>query len=153
MGDRVQLQQVLLNLIMNACEAMSDTDSRDRSLAVSTARDGDSNLRLTVADRGPGISSDLGDRIFEPFVTTKAQGLGLGLSICRSIVAAHGGQLWVANNPDRQHLRVVADPRGRPRIGDEASSPLPPCRGRSRLTGNWWAPWARTSAPPCRPIV
>jgi C4-dicarboxylate-specific signal transduction histidine kinase len=100
-GDRVQLQQVLLNLIMNACEAMNETDSRDRSLAVSTARDGDSNLRLTVADRGPGISSDLVDRIFEPFVTTKVQGLGLGLSICRSIVAAHGGQLWVANNPDR----------------------------------------------------
>jgi len=99
-GDRVQLQQVLLNLLMNACEAMSDTDIRDRSLAVSTARDGDSNLRLTVADRGPGISSDLVDRIFRPFVTTKAQGLGLGLSICRSIVAAHGGQLWVANNPD-----------------------------------------------------
>jgi PAS domain S-box-containing protein len=109
-GDRVQLQQVLLNLIMNACEAMSDTDSRDRSLAVSTARDGDSNLRLTVADRGPGISSDLVDRIFEPFVTTKAQGLGLGLSICRSIVAAHGGRLWVANNPDRGASSFVSLP-------------------------------------------
>ena len=100
-GDRVQLQQVLLNLIMNACEAMSDTDSRDRSLVVSTAHDDDSNLRLTVADRGPGISSDLVDRIFEPFVTTKARGLGLGLSISHSIVVAHGGQLWVANNPGR----------------------------------------------------
>ena len=109
-GDRVQLQQVLLNLIMNACEAMSDTDSRDRSLAVSTARDGDSNLRLTVADRGPGISSDLVDRIFEPFVTTKAQGLGLGLSICRSIVAAHGGKLWVVNNPDRGASFLVSLP-------------------------------------------
>jgi PAS domain S-box-containing protein len=100
-GDRVQLQQVLLNLIMNACEAMSDTDSRDRSLVVSTAHDDDSNLHLTVADRGPGISSDLVDRIFKPFVTTKAQGLGLGLSICRSIVVAHGGRLWAANNSDR----------------------------------------------------
>ena len=100
-GDRVQLQQVLLNLIMNACEAMSDTDSIDRSLAVSTARDGDSKLRLTVADRGSGMSSDLVARMFEPFVTTKAQGLGLGLSICRSIVVAHGGHLWGANNPDR----------------------------------------------------
>ena len=100
-GDRVQLQQVLLNLIMNACEAMSDTDRRDRSLVVSTAHDDDSNLHLTVADRGPGISSDLVDRIFKPFVTTKAQGLGLGLSICRSIVVAHGGRLWAANNSDR----------------------------------------------------
>ncbi len=100
----------LLNLIMNACEAMSDTDSGDRSLAVSTARDGDSNLQLTVVDRGPGISSDMVDRIFEPFVTTKAQGLGLGLSICRSIVAAHGGRLWVVNNPDRGASVLVSLP-------------------------------------------
>jgi signal transduction histidine kinase len=86
---------------MNACEAMRDSDSRDRSFVVSTARDGDSNLRLMVADCGPGISSDLIDRIFEPFVTTKVEGLGLGLSICRSIVAAHHGRLWVVNNVDR----------------------------------------------------
>ncbi len=115
-GDRVQLQQVLLNLIMNACEAMSDTDSGDRSLVVSTAHDDDTNLRLTVEDRGPGISSDLVDHIFEPFVTTKAQGLGLGLSICRSIVRAHGGRLWVANNPGRGASFFVSVPihaRGR----------------------------------------
>jgi C4-dicarboxylate-specific signal transduction histidine kinase len=86
---------------MNACEAMSDTGRRDRSVVVSTAHDDDSNLRLTVADCGPGISSDLVDRFFEPFVATKAQGLGLGLSICHSIVVAHGGRLWAANNPDR----------------------------------------------------
>ena len=121
-GDRVQLQQVLLNLIMNACEAMSDTDSGDRRLAVSTARDGDSNLQLTIVDRGPGISSDVVDRIFEPFVTTKAQGLGLGLSICRSIVAAHGGRLWVANNPDRGASFFVSLPiHAGGHAGDEAS--------------------------------
>ena len=100
-GDRVQLQQVLLNLVMNACEAMADNNGIDSGIEVSTARDGNGRLRLTVADRGPGIPPDLIDHIFEPFVTTKTHGLGLGLSICHSIVAAHDGRLWVANNPDR----------------------------------------------------
>jgi PAS domain S-box-containing protein len=100
-GDRVQLQQVLLNLVMNACEAMADNNGADSGIEVSTARDGNGRLRLTVADRGPGIPPDLIDRVFEPFMTTKSQGLGLGLSICHSIVTAHGGRLWVANNPDR----------------------------------------------------
>ena len=100
-GDRVQLQQVLLNLVMNACEAMADNNGADSGIEVSTARDGNGRLRLTVADRGPGIPPDLIDRVFEPFMTTKRQGLGLGLSICHSIVAAHDGRLWVANNPDR----------------------------------------------------
>jgi len=99
-GDRVQLQQVVLNLIMNACEAMNGNSNGDRSLEVSTVRDGNSRLRLTVADHGPGIPPELLDRIFEPFMTTKADGLGLGLSICRSIVAAHAGRLWGVNNPD-----------------------------------------------------
>src|SRR4029453_19327221 len=99
-GDRVQLQQVLLNLIMNACEAMSDNGSVDRSLEVSTGSDGSGCLRLTVSDHGPGIPGELIDHIFEPFMTTKAQGLGLGLSICHSIVAAHDGRLWGVNNSD-----------------------------------------------------
>jgi PAS domain S-box-containing protein len=100
-GDRVQLQQVLLNLVMNACEAMAVNDGIERAIEVSTASDGNQNLQLTVADRGPGIPPTMADRIFEPFVTTKAQGLGLGLSICRAIVSAHGGRMWAANNPDR----------------------------------------------------
>ncbi len=100
-GDRVQLQQVLLNLVMNACEAMADNNVADSGIEVSTARDGNGRLRLTVADRGPGIPPDLIDRVFKPFMTTKSQGLGLGLSICHSIVSAHGGRLWVANNADR----------------------------------------------------
>jgi PAS domain S-box-containing protein len=100
-GDRVQLQQVLLNLVMNACEAMADNNGAGSGIEVSTARDGNSRLRLTVADRGPGIPPDLIGRIFEPFMTTKSQGLGLGLSICQSIVAAHEGRLWVVNNADR----------------------------------------------------
>jgi PAS domain S-box-containing protein len=109
-GDRVQLQQVLLNLVMNACEAMADNDGVDSGIEVSTARDGSSRLRLTVADRGPGIPPDLIDRIFEPFITTKSQGLGLGLSICHSIVAAHGGRLWAVNNPDRGASFLVSLP-------------------------------------------
>jgi PAS domain S-box-containing protein len=100
-GDRVQLQQVLLNLVMNACEAMADNNGIDSGIEVSTARDGNGRLRLTVADRGPGIAPDLIDRVFEPFITSKRHGLGLGLSICHSIVAAHNGRLWVANNSDR----------------------------------------------------
>jgi PAS domain S-box-containing protein len=100
-GDRVQLQQVLLNLIMNACEAMAANDGIERILEVSTGRDATGSLQITVADRGPGIPGDMMEKIFEPFVTTKEQGLGLGLPICRSIVAAHGGRVWAVNNLDR----------------------------------------------------
>jgi PAS domain S-box-containing protein len=100
-GDRVQLQQVLLNLIMNACEAMAINNGAERALEICTEPDGPGNLRVVVADRGPGIPAGLIDGIFEPFVTTKAQGLGLGLSICRSIVVAHGGKMWATNNPER----------------------------------------------------
>jgi PAS domain S-box-containing protein len=99
-GDRVQLQQVLLNLIMNACEAMFPNNGAERVLEIGTEPDGPGNLRIVVADRGPGIPAGLIDGIFEPFITTKAQGLGLGLSICRSIVAAHGGKMWATNNPE-----------------------------------------------------
>jgi PAS domain S-box-containing protein len=100
-GDRVQLQQVMLNLLLNACEAMSTRTSAERTLTVSTAVDGDGRLLTSIADRGTGIPSDAADRLFEPFFTTKAQGLGLGLSICRSIIDAHGGRLWADNNADQ----------------------------------------------------
>jgi C4-dicarboxylate-specific signal transduction histidine kinase len=100
-GDRVQLQQVMLNLLLNACEAVSANGPAERMLTVSTALDGDGLLLTSIADRGSGIPPDAGDRLFEPFFTTKPHGLGLGLSICRSIIDAHGGRLWVDNNPDR----------------------------------------------------
>jgi C4-dicarboxylate-specific signal transduction histidine kinase len=100
-GDRVQLQQVLLNLIVNGCEAMAANRPSDRKLTIATAAGKDGGAYVSVTDRGAGIAPDQLPRLFEPFFTTKDQGLGLGLSICRSIVAAHGGRLWAANNLDR----------------------------------------------------
>jgi C4-dicarboxylate-specific signal transduction histidine kinase len=100
LGDRVQLQQVMLNLLLNACEAMSSRRPIQRALTVSTVLDGNGLLLTSIADRGSGIPPDDADRLFEPFFTTKSQGLGLGLSICRSIIAAHGGRLWADNNPN-----------------------------------------------------
>ena len=107
-GDRVQLQQVLLNLVMNACDAMSDTPPGARLLVVSTTMGGDA--RIEVGDRGSGIAPDQLARVFQPFVTTKPDGLGLGLAICRSIVLAHGGRISAANNPERGATFVVSLP-------------------------------------------
>ena len=99
-GDRNQLQQVLLNFVMNGCDAMEGMDV-DRRLLVRTRTTAQGNVEIAVADRGTGIPvADL-ERIFEPFVTSKSKGMGLGLAICRSIVDAHGGRLWASNNPDR----------------------------------------------------
>jgi C4-dicarboxylate-specific signal transduction histidine kinase len=101
-GDRVELQQVVLNLLLNACESMSGNGRYDRRIDVLASLDSDSRtVRISVMDCGPGIAPDRLERIFEPFVTTKQGGLGLGLSICRSIVAVHGGRLWATNRPDR----------------------------------------------------
>jgi signal transduction histidine kinase len=97
-GDRVQLQQVLLNLIVNACDAMVASEPSRRRLIITAAPDGNDMVQVAIADCGSGIPADRIDRLFEPFFTTKEQGLGLGLAICRSIVAAHGGRLWAANN-------------------------------------------------------
>jgi C4-dicarboxylate-specific signal transduction histidine kinase len=100
-GDRVQLQQVLLNLVLNACDAMAATPATARQVIVATAADLPEGVRVSVSDFGPGVPADKVDRLFEPFFTSKPDGLGLGLTICRSIVTAHGGRLWLANNPDR----------------------------------------------------
>jgi C4-dicarboxylate-specific signal transduction histidine kinase len=90
---RVQLQQVILNLIMNAIEAMSSVTGRERRLTIGSRLDQPETLTITVADTGIGIDPGHIDRIFDPFFTTKAHGMGLGLSICRSIIEAHGGKL------------------------------------------------------------
>ncbi len=98
-ADRVQLQQVVLNLVMNACDAMDATPAADRRLVVATAN-GDGFVRLAVKDCGPGIPDGQLERVFEPFVTFRDQGLGLGLAISRSIVTDHGGSIRAENNPD-----------------------------------------------------
>jgi signal transduction histidine kinase len=98
LGDRVQLQQVMLNLIVNACDAMSECDPWVRRICVATQAQGDGAVEIAISDCGRGISKDQLDRLFEPFFTTKIHGLGLGLTICQSIAAAHGGKLWGANN-------------------------------------------------------
>jgi C4-dicarboxylate-specific signal transduction histidine kinase len=101
LGDRVGLQQVLLNLIVNACDAMKLSDPAHRHLTVITARDGEDAVQVAIADGGGGIPPDRVERVFEPFFTTKEQGLGLGLAICRSIVAAHGLRIWATDNTHR----------------------------------------------------
>jgi C4-dicarboxylate-specific signal transduction histidine kinase len=115
LADRVQLQQVLLNLILNACEAMELVQTRGRRLSLLVAADG-SHVRFSVRDSGSGIPAPLIDHLFEPFVTTKREGLGLGLSISRTIVAAHGGRVWAENNADggaSVHCLVPAAPQAR----------------------------------------
>jgi C4-dicarboxylate-specific signal transduction histidine kinase len=99
-GDRMQLQQVLLNLIINACDAMASNPKGERILVLRTGRvDGD--VAVSVSDRGEGIPPKSLEGIFNPFFTTKKQGLGLGLSVCRTIIASHGGELRAANNTGR----------------------------------------------------
>ena len=97
-GDRIALQQVMLNLVMNAVEAMSAADERSRALTIATRIDGSGAVLVSVSDSGPGISREAAERLFEPFYTSKAGGMGMGLSICRSIVEAHGGRLWASSN-------------------------------------------------------
>jgi signal transduction histidine kinase len=94
LADRVQLQQVLLNLIINGAEAMASVTDRERLLRVSSDAHGPNGVVITVADAGTGIDPKDMDRIFEPFYTTKASGMGMGLPICKSIIESHGGRLW-----------------------------------------------------------
>lgn len=99
-GDRIQLQQVVLNLVLNARDAMLAVDEWPRALIVTTRIDEVGQILLTVRDAGSGISPDRLDRLFDTFFTTKSEGMGVGLSISRSIVQSHGGRLWAANNGD-----------------------------------------------------
>lgn len=102
-GDRIQLQQVMLNLIMNGIDAMRMMSDRPRELLVKSVRHPEGVL-IQVQDSGPGLDPDHADRIFEPFFTTKPEGIGMGLSIARSIVEAHGGRLWAT--PGSSHGTV-----------------------------------------------
>ena len=109
LADRVQLQQVMLNLIVNACDAMVDFPALERIVTVTTALTSD-GVRLSVADNGTGVLGESIDAVFQPFVTSKRHGLGLGLTICRSIVDAHGGRMWAVNNSVRGATFHVALP-------------------------------------------
>jgi len=98
LGDRVQLQQVILNLVMNGVEAMQAVTDRPRELVIRSRQDEKQNVLVSVTDCGVGISAENADRLFNAFFTTKASGMGMGLSICRSIIEAHGGRLWATAN-------------------------------------------------------
>ena len=97
-GDRVQLQQVLLNLIVNAVEAMSAVHDRSRELTIVSRQDGSNGVLIEVRDSGNGLDPRRAEQVFEAFYTTKAEGIGIGLSISRSIIEAHGGRLWASAN-------------------------------------------------------
>jgi signal transduction histidine kinase len=97
-GDRVQLQQVMLNLILNAADAMKETTDRPRDLAIFTIRENEREVRLSVRDSGPGIDPENAAKLFEAFYTTKSSGMGVGLSISRSIIESHEGRIWATPN-------------------------------------------------------
>ena len=116
-GDRVQLQQVLLNLVLNACEAMADCASSERQLFIASKLE-KSAVQVSVTDRGGGIPEKKIEQVFERFFTTKKEGMGLGLSICRSIIDAHEGKIWATNNADcgaTFYFSVPIDRRGKKR--------------------------------------
>jgi signal transduction histidine kinase len=124
-GDRVQLQQVILNLLRNASEAMSKVDDRSRELLIRTEPDGGDHVRLSVIDAGVGFDPQAADRLFEAFYTTKNGGMGIGLSVSRSIIENHQGRLWATPNdgpgatfsfsiPCRPEVLADADSRANP---------------------------------------
>jgi signal transduction histidine kinase len=108
--DKMQIQQVLLSLINNAIEAMAD--SARRTLVVTTALSGEDMIEVALADNGRGLADAVRDKLFQPFVTTKPTGIGIGLSICRSIVEAHGGRIWATDNPAGGAVFRFSVPRG-----------------------------------------
>jgi C4-dicarboxylate-specific signal transduction histidine kinase len=100
-GDRVRLQQVLLNLVVNACDAMADVPQAERQITIRTEQAEDGLVQVSVSDRGSGFPASDSDEMFQAFRTTKQNGLGLGLIVCRSIIDSHGGRLSVNNNVER----------------------------------------------------
>jgi C4-dicarboxylate-specific signal transduction histidine kinase len=124
LGDRIQLQQVILNLVVNGIDAMKDTPTENRIISIRTSRV-EEFAGLSVSDRGPGIPEDKLKEIFEPFYTSKAEGMGMGLSIARTIIEAHRGLIWAKN---RDHGDV----------SDQASS--------CPIAGNPWRDLDPTSA-------
>lgn len=100
LGDRVQLQQVIINLLMNGVEAMAPITDRPREIVIRSQQQDAGQVHVAVQDSGIGIDSATAEQLFSAFFTTKPSGMGMGLSISRSIIRAHGGRLWVSPNPD-----------------------------------------------------
>jgi two-component system sensor kinase FixL len=96
MIDKIQIQQVVLNLVRNSVDAMTATPSPRRELTIALAPASDNMVEVTVADTGPGIDPEIEGQLFQPFITTKRTGMGVGLSISRTIIEAHGGHIWAA---------------------------------------------------------
>ena len=105
LGDRIQLQQVILNLVTNGIDAMKDTPDEDRVISIRTSRV-EKFAELSVSDCGSGIPKDKIEEVFEPFFTSKAEGMGMGLSIARTIVEAHNGRIWAENEPGGATFRI-----------------------------------------------
>jgi C4-dicarboxylate-specific signal transduction histidine kinase len=101
LGDPIQIEQVLMNLLRNGLEAMEETPQEDRIVCIRSMQYNDDRIQVDVCDAGSGIAGEDLEKLFEPFFTTKPQGMGMGLAISRSIIQAHGGQLWASANHDR----------------------------------------------------
>jgi PAS domain S-box-containing protein len=136
-GDRVQLQQVLLNLIINAVEAMSGVSEGTRELLISSGKAESNGVLVAVQDSGPGLPPESLKRIFEAFYTTKSSGMGMGLAICRSTIEAHGGRLWVsANEPRGAVFQFILPRRQDETVPAEHAGHMPVVRGCRSGSGN-----------------
>ena len=143
LGDNVQLQQVVLNLVMNAIEAMHSAQSR--ILRIETRQSGPGTVRVSVGDTGVGIDPSNADRVFERLFTTKSQGMGMGLAICRSIIENHDGRIWATPGPANAARFSISNCRRKPTRRAQALSRLRPCTVAagmpSRLLKNGLAAW------------
>jgi signal transduction histidine kinase len=119
-GDRIQLQQVLLNLIRNACDAMADVRGRPRQLLIRTERDRGDRVRVRVRDTGVGIDPQSMNKLLDAFYTTKSDGMGIGLSVSRTIIERHQGRLWAEPNDGPGATFSFSIPRSPASVGDEA---------------------------------
>jgi two-component system sensor kinase FixL len=120
LADPVQIEQVLLNLLRNAMDAMEAANTERRSIIVEARRSGKRDIEISVADSGPGVASEMTDTIFEPFITTKPLGMGMGLSISRAIVESHGGSLRMARGTDSGAIFIFNLPTAETEAGIDA---------------------------------
>ena len=134
--DRIQLQQVILNLIVNAVEAMSGVSEGSRELLISTGQDARTACSSAVQDSGPGLNPKSVDRLFDAFYTTKPSGMGMGLAICRSIIEAHGGRMWATANEPRGAVFQLSLPLEQDETATaEHAGPIPENVGGGRTDG------------------